>query len=32
MLEKNGFIYCGIIYLSDGQERLAYEKVLKWNT
>ena len=29
MLEKNGFILCGIIYLSDGQERLAYEKVLK---
>lgn len=26
---KNGFAYCGIIYLSDGAERLACEKVLK---
>ena len=24
-LIKNGFVYCGIIYLSDGAERLAYE-------
>ncbi len=28
MLEKNGFSYCGIIYLSDGSERVAYEKLL----
>jgi GNAT superfamily N-acetyltransferase len=28
MLEKNGFAYCGIIYLSDGAERVAYEKTL----
>lgn len=27
-LEKNGFKYCGIIYLCDGDERLAYEKLL----
>ncbi len=28
LLEKNGFSYCGIIYLLDGNKRLAYEKVL----
>ena len=28
MLEKNGFDYCGIIYLEDGAERVAYEKTL----
>lgn len=28
MLEKNGFSYCGIIYLQNGDERVAYEKVL----
>jgi RimJ/RimL family protein N-acetyltransferase len=28
LLEKNGFSYCGIIYLLDGNMRLAYEKVL----
>lgn len=27
-LEKNGFEYCGIIYLENGDERFAYEKVL----
>ncbi|MDR1780439.1 MAG: GNAT family N-acetyltransferase [Tannerella sp.] len=27
-LEKYGFSYCGIIYLLDGNERLAYEKIL----
>lgn len=26
MLEKNGFAQCGIIYLEDGSERLAYQK------
>lgn len=25
-LKKNGFVYCGIIYLEDGDERLAYQK------
>lgn len=25
-LEKNGFCRCGIIYLADGGERLAYQK------
>ncbi len=28
LLEKNGFQYCGIIYLKDKSERLAFEKVL----
>lgn len=28
MLEKNGFQYCGIIYLDGGDERVAYEKTL----
>lgn len=27
-LQKNGFKYCGVIYLSTGDERLAYERVL----
>lgn len=26
MLRKNGFEYCGIIYLENGDERLAYQK------
>jgi RimJ/RimL family protein N-acetyltransferase len=26
MLERNGFEYCGIIYLLDGAERLAYQQ------
>ena len=26
LLCKNGFTYCGIIYLEDGSERLAYQK------
>ena len=29
MQKKNGFEYCGIIYLKDGAERIACEKVLK---
>ena len=29
LLEKNSFQYCGIIYLSDGSKRRAYEKVLR---
>ena len=28
MLEKNGFTHCGTIYLSDGAERVAYEKLI----
>ena len=28
MLEKNGFVYCGNIFLSDGAPRRAYEKML----
>ena len=27
-LEKHGFIYCGIIYLLSGDERLAYQKTI----
>ena len=27
-LKKNGFQYCGVIYILDGDERLAFEKVL----
>lgn len=29
MLEKNGFTRCGIIYLSDGDPRIAYQKCIK---
>ncbi|MGN0335221.1 MAG: GNAT family N-acetyltransferase [Lachnospiraceae bacterium] len=29
MQAKNGFEYCGIIYLEDGAERIASEKVLQ---
>lgn len=25
MLEKNGFVYCGVILLADGQKRVAYQ-------
>ena len=28
LLEKHGFTYCGIIYLENGDERLAYQKVI----
>ena len=27
-LQKSGFEYCGIIYLEDGNERVAFEKTL----
>ena len=27
-IKRNGFQYCGIIYLLNGEERLAYQKVL----
>lgn len=26
LIEKHGFTYCGIIYLTNGDERLAYQK------
>ncbi len=29
LLKKNGFRYCGVIYLEDGSKRLAFEKILK---
>ena len=28
MLEKHGFSHCGTIYLENGDERVAYEKIL----
>lgn len=28
MLEKNGFVYCGVIYLDSGAARVAYEKII----
>lgn len=28
LLDKNGFVYCGIIYLGDGSKRRAYEKII----
>ena len=27
-IEKHGFTYCGIIYLANGDERLAYQRML----
>ena len=27
-LTKNGFEYCGVIYLKDNAERIAFEKVI----
>ena len=27
-LEKHGFVCCGIIYLANGDERLAYQKTI----
>ena len=29
MQAKNGFEYCGIIYLEDGAERIAFEKIIE---
>lgn len=31
-LEKNGFKYCGIIYIADGSERLAFQKKISNNS
>jgi ribosomal protein S18 acetylase RimI-like enzyme len=28
MLEKNGYKHCGTIYLTDGESRCAYEKLV----
>ena len=28
LLKKHGFEYCGIIYLANGDERLAYQKII----
>ncbi|MBQ7332787.1 MAG: GNAT family N-acetyltransferase [Clostridia bacterium] len=28
MLEKQGFSYCGVIYLESGEARVAYEKLI----
>ncbi len=28
LMQKNNFEYCGIIYLADGSERIAFEKLL----
>ena len=28
MLEKHGFVHCGVIYLQTGEERVAYERCL----
>lgn len=27
LLEKNGFTYCGIVYMEDQTERMAYQKI-----
>lgn len=27
-LQKHGFVYCGIIHLQSGDERLAYQKII----
>lgn len=29
LMEKHGFVYCGIVYMMNGDERVAYQKVLK---
>lgn len=29
MQAKNGFEYCGVIYLEDGAERIAFEKIIE---
>ena len=28
LLEKNGFAYCGVIYLEDHSKRIGFEKIL----
>ncbi|MDO4294965.1 MAG: GNAT family N-acetyltransferase [bacterium] len=29
MLKKNGFVRCGIVYMSDGSPRVAFQKIQK---
>ncbi len=29
MLEKNGFVYCGVIHLATGEPRVAYQKKMR---
>ena len=29
LLIKNGYTYCGVIYLVDGAKRIAFEKIIK---
>lgn len=29
LLAKNNFVKCGVIYLEDGSERLAYQKIIR---
>ena len=29
LLKKMGYVYCGVIHLADGNERLAFEKVIQ---
>lgn len=29
LLSKHGFAYCGFIYLASGDERLAYQRIIK---
>lgn len=29
VMKKNGFAYCGLIYLEDNSERMAFEKILQ---
>lgn len=28
MIDKNGFVFCGTVFLADGSQRRAYEKIL----
>lgn len=29
LMERHGFVYCGIVYMMNGDERVAYHKVIK---
>ena len=29
LISKNGYKYCGIIYLNNGDKRVGYEKILE---
>lgn len=29
LIEKNGFEYCGIVFVDDGTERLAYQRIIE---